>query len=105
MSAAESDSQEKVLPVKTMVVMLPPKEGDLNLIAMVALTGNPQPYQKEKRLKPWRQKDRLCQLSPDQQVSAELNHNQIATTAILLLMKYFQEKEDSIFILADVIIF
>nr|XP_033485765.1 uncharacterized protein LOC117258750 [Epinephelus lanceolatus] len=33
--------------------------------------------------------------------SAELNHHQIATTAILLLMKYFQEKEDSIFILAD----
>lgn len=35
---------------------------------------------------------------------AELNNHQIATTAILLLMKYFQEKEDSIFILADVII-
>uniref|UniRef100_A0A3P9DB82 Uncharacterized LOC101486530 n=1 Tax=Maylandia zebra TaxID=106582 RepID=A0A3P9DB82_9CICH len=33
--------------------------------------------------------------------SAKLNHNQIATAAILLLMKYFQEKEDSIFILAD----
>ncbi|XP_041849213.1 uncharacterized protein LOC121645005 [Melanotaenia boesemani] len=33
--------------------------------------------------------------------SAELNQNQIATTVILLLMKYFQEKEDSIFILAD----
>ncbi|XP_063325341.1 uncharacterized protein LOC134624301 [Pelmatolapia mariae] len=33
--------------------------------------------------------------------SAKLNHNQIVTAAILLLMKYFQEKEDSIFILAD----
>lgn len=37
--------------------------------------------------------------------SAELNNHQIATSAILLLMKYFQEKENSIFILADVIIF
>lgn len=30
--------------------------------------------------------------------------NQLATTAILLLMNHFHEKEDSIFILADVII-
>lgn len=35
----------------------------------------------------------------------ELKNTQIAKTAILLLMKYFHEKEDSIFLLADVIIF
>lgn len=37
--------------------------------------------------------------------NTEMNNHQIATTAILLLMKYFEEKEDSIFILADVRIF
>lgn len=37
--------------------------------------------------------------------STELTNPQIAITAVLLLMKYFHEKEDSIFLLADVIIF
>lgn len=37
--------------------------------------------------------------------SAEMNNNQIATSAILLLLNYFKEKEDSIFILVDVMIF
>lgn len=59
MSVAGSDRVGKGLLVKTLVVMLPSKQGDLNRIVIAALTGKRQLFLNEKQQNPCR----LCQLS------------------------------------------